>query len=103
MYEQLVQSIKAKARELGFDLCGLAPAEPSAFKPEFLDWLARGFHGEMGYMARDPERRLNPDLIMAGARSIVVVAMNYYTESAADTEDPNRAVFARYARNEDYH
>lgn len=103
MKEDLAARIKERARELGFDLCGIAPAEPSAFKAEFRQWLERGFHGEMGYMARNPERRLDPRLVLPGASSIVVVAMNYYTESEADTDDPESAVFARYARNEDYH
>jgi epoxyqueuosine reductase len=103
MLEQLAEDIKARAWELGFDLCGIAPAAPSAFKEEFRGWLARGFHGEMGYMARDPERRLDPSFVLPGAKSIVVAAMNYYTESDADTDDPDRALFARYARNDDYH
>src|SRR5438105_5470953 len=103
MSEALADQIKERARELGFDLCGIAPAEPSAFRAEFLDWLNKGYAGEMGYMARDPERRLDPSKLLADARSIVVVGMNYYTESDADTDDPTRAVFARYARNDDYH
>src|SRR5689334_23880696 len=100
---ELAESIKQKARELGFDLCGIAPAVPSAFKAEFREWLANGFHGEMGYMARDRDRRLDPSQLVPGAKSIVVVAMNYYTESDADTSDPDRAIFARYARGDDYH
>lgn len=100
---ELAESIKQKARELGFDLCGIAPAVPSVFKAEFREWLANGFHGEMGYIARDPDRRLDPSQLVPGAKSIVVVGMNYYTESDADTSDPNRAIFARYARGDDYH
>jgi epoxyqueuosine reductase len=99
----LVNRIKARACELGFDLCGIAPAIPSAFKAEFRKWIANGFHGEMGYMARNSDRRLDPSQLLPGAKSIVVVGMNYYTESDADTSDPERAVFARYARGDDYH
>jgi epoxyqueuosine reductase len=97
----LSKTIKARAFSLGFDLCGIAPAVPSAFRAEFRSWIERGMHGEMGYMARDPERRLEPELVLPGARSIVVVAMNYYTES--EPESPDQAVFARYARGDDYH
>lgn len=97
----LTSAIKERALALGFDLCGIAPAVPSAFKAEFRSWIERGMHGEMGYMARDPERRLDPELVLPGARSIVVVAMNYFTES--EQESPKQAVFARYARNDDYH
>jgi len=57
----------------------------------------------MGYMARNPDRRLDPSQLLPGAKSIVVVGMNYYTESDADTSDPDRAIFARYARGDDYH
>src|SRR5947208_14924146 len=103
MNEELAKAIKARAKELGFDLCGIAPAITSVFKNEFRGWLDNGYQGEMAYMARDPERRLDPSQLLPGAKTIVVVAMNYYTESEADTDDPNRAVFARYARNEDYH
>lgn len=103
MNESLANEIKQRAQSLGFDLCGIAPVMPSAFKAEFHDWLERGYAGEMAYMARDPERRLDPGRLLKDARSIVVVGMNYYTESDADTDDPQRAIFARYARNEDYH
>ena len=100
---ELANAIKARAKELGFDLCGIAPAIPSAFQAEYRAWLDSGYHGEMHYLARNPERRLDPSQLLPGAKSIVVVAMNYYTESDADTDDPDRAVFARYARNDDYH
>jgi len=111
MYAQLAEEIKERAGAVGFDLCGIAPAAPSAFKAEFRAWLAKGYHGEMGYMARDPDRRLDPSQLLPNAKSIVVVAMNYYTGSEGDTDDPrgalpsrrSRACFARYARNEDYH
>ncbi len=68
-----------------------------------MDWLEKGFHGEMGYLARDPIRRTDPDLVLPGAKSIISVAMNYYTESDADNAAPDEAIFARYARNDDYH
>ena len=100
---ELARAIKQRAKELGFDLCGIAPAIPSAFKAEYRAWLDSGYHGEMHYLARNPERRLDPSQLLPGAKSIVAVAMNYYTESDADTDDPEHAVFARYARNEDYH
>jgi epoxyqueuosine reductase len=103
MNESLANAIKQQAQCLGFDLCGIASVHPSAFKAEFRDWLERGYAGEMAYMARDPERRLDPGQLLKDAKSIVVVAMNYYTESEADTNDPQRAIFARYARNKDYH
>lgn len=101
--DQLKNSIKQRAHELGFELCGIAPAEPSAFKAEFRAWLEKGYEGEMGYLSRDPDRRLDPSQLLPGAKSIVSVGMNYYTESEADNAGPDEAIFARYARNEDYH
>lgn len=103
MSAPLAKAVKERARRLGFDLCGIAPAGPSMFRAEFYAWLEQGYHGEMGYMARSPERRLDPASILPDVKSIVVVGMNYYTRSEADTDDPRRALFARYARNEDYH
>ena len=98
----LTQRIKAKTIELGFDLCGIAPVRDSVFKEQFREWLELGFAGDMSYMERDPERRLNPRLVMPSVRSIVAVAKNYYTEIPANFPADN-ARFARYALNEDYH
>jgi epoxyqueuosine reductase len=116
---EIASAIKARALELGFDMCGICEAQPSAFKAEYREWLEAGMHGEMGYLARDPERRLDPELVMPGARSIIVVAMNYYTEEPPASPDlPGSptishdlpqittnypAKFARYARGNDYH
>lgn len=101
-WAELAVRVKERAHALGFDLCGIAPAVPSAFKEAYRSWLARGYHGEMAYLARDPERRLDPALVLPDAQSIVVVGMNYYTGADPDVPE-DRAIFARYARNEDYH
>ncbi len=98
----LTQSIKAKAIELGFDLCGIAPVRESCFKEQFREWLEQGYAADMTYMKREPERRLNPSLVMPATKSIVVVAKNYYTE-VPENFPPDSARFARYALNEDYH
>lgn len=101
------EQIKAYAKELGFDLVGIAEASPSIFQREYRDWLEKGYAGQMDYLARNLERRLNPQELLPNARSLIVVGMNYY----ADTEEgpgtppvrPNHAIFARYARGDDYH
>jgi epoxyqueuosine reductase len=98
----LAQRIKTKALELGFELCGIAPVRVSAFKERFQEWLEQGFAADMSYMKGEPERRLNPRLVMPSAKSIVAVAKNYYTEIPANLPVDN-ARFARYALNEDYH
>lgn len=107
MNSDLSLAVKARARELGFDLVGVTSAEPSAFAEEYRDWIARGYAGEMEYLARNLQRRLDPRELLPDARSIIVVGMNYYTDAeegpGTPAPDPDRAVFARYARGDDYH
>ena len=107
MAAELKARITEKARAVGFDAVGITRAEPAAHA-EFLDeWLARGFGGEMNYMARNPARRKDPRRVMPEARSIVVVALNYHAgdeRRTSDIEPPtSRGVIARYARGDDYH
>jgi epoxyqueuosine reductase len=71
--------IKAKALELGLDLCGIAKADfLDEEKDNFLSWLDKGYHGEMGYMANNIEKRLDPRLLVEKTKSIVVVGLNYF-------------------------
>ncbi len=102
----LAARIRARALEMGFDDVGVAPVGPSAHGDVYERWLAAGMHGEMGYLAREDAvaKRRDPALLVPGARSAVVVALNYHPpEEAPSSADPSRAVFARYARGEDYH
>ncbi|MBI3944667.1 MAG: tRNA epoxyqueuosine(34) reductase QueG [Armatimonadetes bacterium] len=100
----LTQAIKARARELGFDQVGVAPAR-SGPHAAFLDaWLARGHAAGMSYLARDPEKRKDPRRVLPGARSVVVCALNYYPGGDPEgTGNPGRGTIARYARGRDYH
>jgi epoxyqueuosine reductase len=103
---ELSARVKARARDLGFDAVGIAPLGPSAHGDAYQRWIADGMHGEMDYLARPDAvaKRLDPDVLVAGARSAVVVALRYYNADADDaTADPSRGVVARYARNDDYH
>ena len=99
-------AIKQRARELGFDLCGVAPA---ADFPElkFLDeWLARGYAGEMEYMSKSANRRADIRNFLPSARSVIVTATVYNTAEGgrAKAERPSDAVqIAKYARGQDYH
>ena len=101
--------IRQRARALGFDSVGIAPAHASAHAAHYARWVEAGYAGEMGYLAREDAiaKRADPALVVPGARSAVVVARSYFTaEPAGEIEpaqDPARAVFARYARNDDYH
>ena len=99
------QAIKRRASALGFELVGIAPAEPPAHGHYFLDWLDRGYAGSMAYLWRPDavRRRLDPTDALAGARSIVVVGMSYLNGDDGPSADPSRPIIARYARGTDYH
>ena len=99
------QSIKEKARELGFDLCGIAPAESFAELSFFREWLDRGHGGEMAYLHRSADRRADVRNVVPGARSVIVTGTIYNTDRPYSTEcaDPDTALIARYAWGDDYH
>jgi epoxyqueuosine reductase len=95
-------AIVEKSRALGFERTGFARVE-AAPRSEFLpEWLRREYHGEMAYMARSPEVRADPARLVPGARTVVVVAKNYYTD-AKQPADARFGVVSRYAWGEDYH
>lgn len=97
------QSIKERALAEGFHKIGIVRAEPLAAEaPRLREWLARGYHGEMSWMARDVEKRLDPRQLFPGARSIVVVALNYYTPHQHQ-DSSNTGKVSRYAWGDDYH
>ena len=95
--------IKAHALQLGFHKVGIVPAEPlSPEGAQLKEWLARGYQGEMNWMARDPEQRADPRKFFPGARSVIVVALNYYTPPA-HSDHPDTGKVSRYAWGDDYH
>ncbi len=98
-------AIKAKARELGFDLCGIAPAADHPELRFFPVWLDRGYAGEMAYLRRSAERRADVRRILPSAQSVIVTATLYNVDRPYSTEcaDPSRALVARYAWGDDYH
>lgn len=97
----LEAKIKEEALALGFDLVGIATAEPPAYLAFFRQWLADGRHGEMACLARGVKKRANPQLVLPGAQSIVVVALNYHAVVAQPAASQGKV--ARYALGEDYH
>ena len=100
--KQIAGTIKAKARELGLLDCVILPVEFLAEeKQAFQTWLDKGMHGEMAYMARNMEKRLNPSLLFENAKTIIVVLQNYFpSETQKDTSAP---VLSKYAYGTDYH
>ena len=100
--------IAERAYTLGFSLCGVAPLERFPEHAAFNEWLGRGYGGAMGYLA-DPRRR-DPEQVFAGARSVIVCALNYNTAhpysseaAAAESSDGPRGWISRYAWGRDYH
>lgn len=105
---ELSARVKRRALALGFSSVGIAPALPSAHAAHYAAWVEQGHHGEMAYLARADAvaKRADPGRVVPGAKSAVVVAQNYFVGGAGrepESEDPARAVVARYARNDDYH
>ncbi len=100
------ERLKSRALELGFNLVGITPAQPSPTLDAYLRWIEAGMHGDMGYMARPDrvERRRDLNVILPGVRSLVVVGLDY-TASLPDEllNDPSRGRFAAYAWGLDYH
>jgi epoxyqueuosine reductase len=88
--------IKAQAYALGFDLAGIAPLGPAGTFPAFEKWLSRGMAGEMNWLQRDAALRRDMRLPKRGARSAIVVALDYGGREPSGT-------LARYARGRDYH
>jgi epoxyqueuosine reductase len=96
---ELAQRVKATGRRLGFDLVAIGSADPPEHAGEFAAWLDAGYAGTMGYLERGRAGRLAPRQVLAGARSVVTVALNYYQGSG--TAGP--AHVSRYAWGADYH
>ena len=105
--EQLKKELVDFAREVGFDSCRIAACAPPPHSDEFRSWLRDGAAGEMSYMERGEEKRGDPQKVLLGARSIVVLAMNYWqggTESGKrKSETGKTGRISRYAWGDDYH
>jgi epoxyqueuosine reductase len=97
------QKIKERARLEGFDKVGIVRAEALLAERERLEqWLERGLHGEMLWMERETGRRTNPRELFPEARSVIVVALNYFTPHEHSNEAATGKI-SRYAWGDDYH
>lgn len=96
------RALVREAKSLGFDAVGVSQAgflEEEADRLE--EWLRRDYHGEMAYLARNVDKRLDPRKLVPGAKSVVSLLYNYHTE--AQPTDPEAPRVARYAQGQDYH
>lgn len=97
------ERVKARAMDIGFTKVGIARAEDLDVEGARLrEWLSRGYHASMGWMKSNADRRVDPRAVLAGARSVVAVALNYYTGVRHRKHDAIGKV-SRYAWGDDYH
>ena len=94
--------IKQKSHDLGFDLCGIAKARSlDEYGPHLKAWVDAGMNDKMGYLARNIEKRLDPENLFPGAKSLVVTGLNYYSENLQ--KDHDAPVLSRYTYGINYH
>jgi epoxyqueuosine reductase len=106
-FTALAALIKRWGSELGFQRVGITATDLSQDEARLLDWLDKGYHGEMAYMQQHGRKRSRPQELLPGTVRIISVRMDYWPPqaAAADTQlnDPARAYVARYALGRDYH
>lgn len=99
--EKRTAFLKKKAKELGFLNTRVAKAEFMDEEAKRLeDWLNKGYHGEMGYMENHFDKRVDPTKLVPGAKSVITLSFNYYTEQR---QDPSAPKISTYAYGRDYH
>ncbi len=100
--EKNTLTLKLKAKELGFSFCTISKADFLHNEALNLEkWLAKDYHGEMEYMENYFDKRLDPRLLVAGAKSVVSLAYNYFTPDSQ--KDKNTPKISKYAYGKDYH
>jgi len=101
------ERIRQWGRDLGFDAVAIAGTQLEAEEARLMEWLGRGWHGEMDYMARHGERRARPAELVPGTLSVITARLNYTPADARDADevlaDPELAFVSRYALGRDYH
>jgi len=99
---QLSETIKSEANQMGFMACGISKAGHLAEAEQKMEtWLAEDNHGEMSYLERNREKRYNPTLLVEDARSVITVLYNYYPKEKIETTDNFQ--ISKYAYGKDYH
>lgn len=100
-------AIQNRARELGFDGCRITTATAPDHAREFEGWLAAQHHGEMSWLSRNAHKRMDPQQVLPGAKSLITLAVSYSRGPNIETQTPRQSGFsgavARYAQFSDYH
>ncbi len=106
-FEALAGHIRAWAAELGFQQAGIADCELGQAETRLMEWLARGWHGDMDYMTAHGSRRSRPAELVPGTLRVITVRMNYFPPESRDSwevlGEGDKAYIARYALGRDYH
>ena len=98
------EKIRQLALELGFDDCRFTSAAAPTSAEQFQNWLAEKQHGEMNYLERNAPKRIDPQKVLSGAKSVIVLAASYEVSNRkSKIQNPKSGVVARYARFDDYH
>ncbi len=94
--------VKQEAARLGFDFCGISQASFLEDEARYLEnWLTQNYHGSMGYLANYFDKRLDPRILVPGAKSVISLMQNYYPSKKQT--DPNAPKISKYAFSDDYH
>lgn len=103
--QKKIKLIEQEARRLGFDGFGVTPPLPGAAADRLNEWLDNDYAGEMDYIKRGEEKRLDPDRVLQGVKSIICLRTNYYSrqKDMSFLHDPLQGDISLYALNEDYH
>ncbi|RUA23721.1 MAG: tRNA epoxyqueuosine(34) reductase QueG [Bacteroidetes bacterium] len=100
--QQLSDKLKQMALEQGFDAVGISNIETlKEERSKLQEWLSQGFHGDMGYMERNIEKRTDPSVLVDGAQSVISVLLNYYPEKQLPEQSYYK--ISKYAYGTDYH
>ena len=101
LIESYSHTVKSTARDLGFDYCGIAKAVKLNEDASRLEsWLQQGFHGSMQYMERNFDMRVDPTLLVPGAKSVITLLLNYFPSQHQQNTAPK---ISKYAYGKDYH
>lgn len=104
--DNISHHIKDWGTKLGFQQVGITDTDLSQYEQRFLDWLAKGFHGEMDYMEKHGTKRSKPHELIPGTLRIISVRMNYFppdTSLVTALQDTRKGYISRYTLGRDYH
>ena len=104
---ELAQRIKSDGVKFGFQGIGFSDIHLDKNHHHYQEWIEKNYHGEMAYMERNVEKRLNPEILVPSTLSVICVRMDYLTEDSQQSIDlldhPSKAYVSRYALGRDYH